>query len=96
MAKFSIATVPGVPECKHRSVSEEAYVAPAYDHNRMKPTTVYLCGWPLEHVSGAPRWVKNAIGGGRMIRPEHDCRDCPALEPQEARPSPPPQSGRGT
>jgi hypothetical protein len=80
---ISIATVPGVPECEHRSISEEAYTAPAYDHRRMTRTTVYLCGWPDAHLKNAPRWVKKSIGGGMMIHPELDCRNCPALAKAE-------------
>lgn len=80
---FSIATVPGVPECKYRSVSEEAYTAPAYDHQRMARATVYLCGWPRDHLANAPAWVKRSIGGGLAIHPENDCRDCPARTGEE-------------
>lgn len=72
-----------VPECEHRSISAEAYTAPAHDPARMARTTVYLCRWPRDRLTDAPRWVDKSIGGGLMIHPETDCRDCPALRKRE-------------
>lgn len=36
-----------------------------------------------DRLTDAPRWVDKPIGGGLMIHPETDCRDCPALRKRE-------------
>ena len=62
-------------KCKHLSISDEAY-------RNDEPVAVFLCIWPSKHIGTAPAWLKKAVGGGLMVRPEVDCVGCLCFEKQ--------------
>lgn len=42
-------------------------------------TETHLCDWPDQNPDrfmNAPVWLLKQIGGGLMVRPEHDCVGC--------------------
>jgi hypothetical protein len=65
-----------MPHCYHLEKSSEAVtIGPMGE----KAVDAYLCNWPEQHperFENAPLWLLKLIGGGLMIRPEHDCVGC--------------------
>lgn len=70
--------------CEHLCKSEDAYQVDPVTQTE-KPADVHICGYPQdvpERFVDMPRWLLKQVAGGQMVRPESDCKNCPAFKPR--------------